>query len=63
MASRPDLKLPFKGLAKGMWLTLRTLFKKPVTASAAQIASFSRVFPNNFRPIQPLNRRFILLSK
>ncbi|QNT69660.1 carbonic anhydrase [Defluviicoccus vanus] len=38
------------------WVVL----KEPVTASAAQIAAFAKLFPNNARPIQPLNRRFIL---
>ena len=40
-----------------------TVFKEPVSASADQIAAFAKLFPNNYRPVQPLNRRFILLSK
>lgn len=39
-----------------------TVFKEPVSASAGQIAAFAELFPGNFRPVQPLNRRFILLS-
>ena len=34
--------------------------KQPVTASAEQIGRFAKLFPNNFRPVQPLNRRFLL---
>jgi carbonic anhydrase len=29
-------------------------------ASKEQIAAFAALFPNNFRPVQPLNRRFLL---
>lgn len=39
-----------------------TVFQEPVNASKDQIAAFAAVFPNNFRPVQPLNRRFILIS-
>ncbi len=38
------------------------VYKEPVSASADQIASFGKLFPNNFRPIQRLNRRFILFG-
>lgn len=40
-----------------------TVFKEPVSVSGDQIASFAKAFPNNFRPIQPMNRRFILFRK
>ena len=30
---------------------------EPVTLSAAQIAAFGAIYPRNFRPVQPLNRR------
>jgi carbonic anhydrase len=37
-----------------------TVMAKPQTASAAQIAAFTQLFPWNARPVQPLNRRFVL---
>ena len=40
------------------WIVL----KEPVSASVDQIAAFAKLFSNNFRPIQPLNRRFILFG-
>ena len=30
---------------------------EPVALSAAQIAAFGALYPNNFRPVQPLGRR------
>ena len=30
---------------------------EPVPLSAAQVAAFGAIFPRNFRPVQPLNRR------
>ena len=30
---------------------------EPVPLSAAQIAAFGAIYPRNFRPVQPLNRR------
>jgi carbonic anhydrase len=39
-----------------------TVYAQPITASAAQIEAFARVFPNNARPLQPRNRRFVLES-
>lgn len=39
-----------------------TVMKQPVAASRGQIAAFAKLFPNNYRPTQPLNRRFILSS-
>ena len=39
------------------------VFDEPVTASPAQIAAFAKLFPHNFRPVQPLNRRFILSTQ
>lgn len=38
------------------WAVMAT----PVTASASQIAAFASMFPNNARPVQPLNRRYVL---
>ncbi len=38
------------------------VLKNPITASKAQIEAFAKLFPNNFRPVQPLNRRFILFG-
>lgn len=40
------------------WIT----YKQPVTASDAQIERFATLFSDNARPLQPLNRRFILES-
>ncbi len=40
-----------------------TVYKTPIGASADQIAAFAKLFPGNFRPVQPVNRRFILLGK
>lgn len=37
-------------------------FKTPIQASRAQIDAFARLFPMNARPVQPLNRRFLLLG-
>lgn len=39
------------------------VFKQPITASQAQIDAFAKLFPNNARPPQPINRRFILESQ
>ncbi len=41
------------------WVVMRT----PITASAAQIEKFAGFFPFNARPIQPLDRRFLLTSR
>lgn len=38
------------------------VFKEPIQVSAAQVAQFKKIFPLNARPIQPLERRFILQS-
>ncbi len=35
---------------------------KPITVSDAQIEAFARLHPGNTRPLQPLNRRFLLRS-
>jgi carbonic anhydrase len=40
------------------WVVLRT----PITASAAQVQQFAKLFPFNARPLQPLDRRFLLGS-
>lgn len=37
-----------------------TVLSTPVTASPSQISAFSQLFPWNARPVQPLNRRFVL---
>ena len=37
-----------------------TVMATPVTASASQIAAFASLFPHNARPVQPLNRRYVL---
>lgn len=37
-----------------------TVMAEPQTASASQIAAFSTLFPWNARPVQPLNRRYVL---
>ncbi len=39
-----------------------SVYRQPVTASAAQINTFGTLFPMNARPIQRLNRRFLLLG-
>jgi carbonic anhydrase len=41
---------------------LWTVFRDPIEASPAQIAQFAALFPLNARPIQNLNRRFLLES-
>jgi carbonic anhydrase len=38
------------------------VFRKPITASFSQLSLFSKLFPNNARPIQPLGRRKLLLD-
>ena len=40
------------------WLVL----SRPVPLAASQIARFTAVYPNNARPLQPVNRRFVLRS-
>ena len=35
------------------------VFKQPVTASREQIRLFSQLFPNNARPVQPVNGRVV----
>jgi carbonic anhydrase len=37
------------------WFVLKT----PVSVSAAQIAAFAKVYPNDARPLQPLNGRLV----
>lgn len=41
------------------WLVLAT----PVTLSKEQIAKFAAIYPNNARPVQPLNNRVVLESE
>lgn len=36
------------------------VFERPVEVAAADIAAFKAIFPMNARPLQPLNRRFLL---
>lgn len=38
------------------------VFRQPVTASPQQLQAFAALFPNNARPVQPLNRRKLLLD-
>jgi carbonic anhydrase len=38
------------------------VFQEPIEMSAMQIAQFKKIFPLNARPIQPLERRFLLRS-
>lgn len=37
-----------------------TVFKEPIEASPDQIRQFAALFPNNARPVQRLNRRFLI---
>lgn len=39
-----------------------TVMKNPINASKSQIDTFAGFFPNNARPLQSLNRRYILQS-
>jgi len=39
-----------------------SIYQTPVSASNAQIEKFARIFPMNARPLQSLNRRFLLKS-
>ncbi len=36
---------------------------QPIQASPAQVSAFERLYANNARPLQPLNRRFLLRSE
>ena len=38
------------------------IFEQPIEISKNQVEQFSQIFPWNARPIQPLNRRFLLKS-
>lgn len=38
------------------------MFQTPIEVSPAQIGLFSDIFPLNARPVQPLNRRFLLVD-
>jgi len=40
------------------WLVLR----QPLSLATSQIARFTDIYPNNARPLQPANRRFVLRS-
>ncbi|MBP1805786.1 carbonic anhydrase [Rubellimicrobium aerolatum] len=39
-----------------------TVMTQPVAVSDQVVAAFATVFPNDARPIQPLNRRYLLLN-
>ena len=39
-----------------------TVFREPIEASADQIKQFAQLFPNNARPVQSRNRRFLIES-
>ncbi|QEX24596.1 carbonate dehydratase [Hypericibacter adhaerens] len=41
---------------------LWTMFKQPIEASEDQIRKFAALFPSNARPVQGVNRRFLLQS-
>lgn len=41
------------------WIVLKT----PVQVSAAQVAAFAKLFPDDARPLQPLNGRIVEASK
>lgn len=41
---------------------LWTVYREPIEASEAQLKQFAQIFANNARPIQPLNRRFLLAT-
>ena len=38
------------------------VYLDPVTVAQADIDAFAKIFPDNSRPLQPANRRFILRS-
>lgn len=38
------------------------IYRRPITASPEQLQAFAALFPNNARPVQPLNRRKLLLD-
>lgn len=40
-----------------------TVFTAPVTATPEQIETFETRHPESFRPVQPLNRRYVLVSE
>lgn len=42
---------------------LWTVFAQPVEASSEQIQTFAAMFPNNARPVQTLNRRYLLENR
>jgi carbonic anhydrase len=39
-----------------------TVFRAPIQASVEQIRQFATLFPRNARPVQAINRRFLLES-
>ena len=39
------------------------VFRQPIELSRAQIEAFSRLYAHNFRPVQPINRRYILQAQ
>ncbi|AHB49397.1 carbonate dehydratase [Hyphomicrobium nitrativorans NL23] len=39
-----------------------TVFREPITASPEQIRAFAALFPNNARPVQPMNERVLIES-
>ena len=41
------------------WSDLSVMVE-PVTASEAQIAAFADLYPGNYRPAQPVGRRYVL---
>lgn len=43
-------------------IVLWHVFLDPISTTRAQIDAFAKLYPNNFRPAQSLNRRFVLSS-
>ena len=39
------------------------VYSRPITASQAQIDTFAKLYPANNRPVQDLNRRFVLFGR
>ena len=74
----PDMTFDLNDLLPGGWDVYRyegslttppcseivdwTVFEKPLTASADQIAVFETLFPHSYRPVQDRGRRFVLKS-
>ena len=55
----PGAIVDFEGLEPD---PARLVFAEPVAISAEQIEAFAAAFPDNARPLQPRNRRFVLAT-